>query len=370
MDIQSIASEQSSLVITWGNGEQNEYPYIWLRDNDPNELHPHTQERTFDLTTVDISITPEKQEKTDKDIVIRWPDRNDDSFYSFDWLVEHKPGQRRPDPAVMKRTSWTSEKMPEPPRFDATECKQSKDVLLAALNAMREFGLVVIDGLDDEEHAGEKFADLIGFKRETNFGVMFEVKSKPNPNNLAYTSHALPLHTDLANQELVPGFQFLHCYRNDATGGGSIFSDGLAACESLAKDRPELYQTLVNTNVPWRFHDDECDLRQHRPVICLNADSSFKSLTLNPHLADIPDLNAAEMVNFYTAYQELMRRTRSTDHKIEYVLQKGEMVIFDNLRVLHGRSAFDPNSGNRHLRGFYIEHNEVESKIRMLARSL
>ena len=43
---------------------------------------------------------------------------------------------------------------------------------------------------------------------------------------LAQRSLALPLHTDLPNQELVPGYQFLHCYRNSASGGESLFADG------------------------------------------------------------------------------------------------------------------------------------------------
>lgn len=75
----------------------------------------------------------------------------------------------------------------------------------------------------DDVEAGIDVARRIGFLRETNFGTTFEVISKPNPNNLAYTSHALPLHTDLANQELPPGFQFLHCLANEAEGGGSTF---------------------------------------------------------------------------------------------------------------------------------------------------
>ncbi len=45
------------------------------------------------------------------------------------------------------------------------------------------------------------------------------------------------------------------------------------------------------------------------------------------------------------------------------------MVIFDNSRVMHGRAAFDANSGERHLRGYYIERNEVDSRIRVLARN-
>jgi gamma-butyrobetaine dioxygenase len=65
-----------------------------------------------------------------------------------------------------------------------------------------------------------------------------------------------------------------------------------------------------------------------------------------------------------------MCRIREASYNIEYILKNGEMLVFDNKRVLHGRAAFDPSSGARHLRGFYIEHNEINSRIRMLAEQL
>ena len=46
------------------------------------------------------------------------------------------------------------------------------------------------------------------------------------------------------------------------------------------------------------------------------------------------------------------------------------MAMFDNRRVLHGRAEFDPSTGDRHLRGYYIERNEVDSQIRVMAREL
>ena len=50
-----------------------------------------------------------------------------------------------------------------------------------------------------------------------------------------------------------------------------------------------------------------------------------------------------------------------------FKLQAGEMVVFDNRRILHGRDAFDPSTGHRLLKGFYVDRGEFDSKIRMLA---
>ena len=46
------------------------------------------------------------------------------------------------------------------------------------------------------------------------------------------------------------------------------------------------------------------------------------------------------------------------------------MIAFDNLRVLHGRGAFDPNSGRRHLQGTYLDRDLIRSRQRVLERTL
>ena len=44
------------------------------------------------------------------------------------------------------------------------------------------------------------------------------------------------------------------------------------------------------------------------------------------------------------------------------------MAVFDNRRILHGRSRFFPNTGFRHLHGFYVDRSELDSRVRVLTR--
>lgn len=323
---------------------------------------------------MELSICPqnyslELSDKPEKSLLkVVWPEKQSQSVYSAKWLYDHRPGRPRYDAAAIERQSWAAKEMNDLPSFDAKQCHQSQDSLLEALTTLKQTGIILINNLDDDPNAGELFGDLIGFKRESNYGVVFEVKSKPKPNNLAYTSLALPLHTDLSNQEFVPGNQFLHCYRNDAIGGSSIFADAMAIVDDFQRDHPVYHQTLCELSVPWHFLDEKDNVRYHRPVIGLTRNGAFDTLTFNAHLADIPDFSADDLYRFYAAYQELMKRIRGASYNTYYELQNGEMVIFDNQRVLHGRTAFDPHSGARYLRGYYIEHNELNSRIRMLDR--
>ena len=69
-----------------------------------------------------------------------------------------------------------------------------------------------------------------------------------------------------------------------------------------------------------------------------------------------------------------MRRFSALAHdpalQIRYPFEPGDLVAFDNRRVLHGRDAFDPGGGSRYLRGCYIDQDDVYSRLRVLSREM
>jgi len=369
MHIANVERGERSLAVTWADQSLTEFPFIWLRENDRDAFHPDTRERTLDLTTVAPDICPESIDSGQDKILIQWPTKPDVSAYTGDWLYRHRPGHGREDPARVGRNLWDANSLGTVPAVRAADCAASPAVLKEALLELKSTGLLIFSGMDDNPHASETLGNLIGFRRQTNFGIEFEVVSKPDPNNLAYTSLALPLHTDLPNQEAVPGFQFLHSYRNDAAGGDSVFADGFRICDDLAHDNPEDFALLGQTPIPWRFHDEDWDIRQHRSIINVDAAGNLQSLVFNAHIADLPDMAPDVLHAFYPAYRRLMVRIRDPRYAIHYSLSLGEMVAFDNRRVLHGRTAFDAESGDRHFHGYYIEQNEIDSRIRVLSRN-
>ena len=113
----------------------------------------------------------------------------------------------------------------------------------------------------------------------------------------------------------------MHCYRNGATGGESVFADGLRICEDLEKEVPEHFDLLQRVAIPWRFHDAENDIRRHRPIITLGADVVLDYFAFNAHIADIPDIEADLLDDFYLAYQGLMKRIREPRYSVRHALQ-------------------------------------------------
>ncbi|MBC6437924.1 MAG: TauD/TfdA family dioxygenase [Rhodobacteraceae bacterium] len=358
-----------ALAVTWPDGTTAEYPSIWLRDNCPSGFHADTRERVADLLALPDTPRIRAAGLNAGAVHIDWADKGQHSRFPLDWLKHHSPGRIAPDAAALPPQIWRGDLGARGIPRAAHSTVQGSDTALADwLTQTVRYGISIIGGLPDSRDAGMDAARRVGFLRETNFGIEFEVISKPDPNNLAYTALALPLHTDLANQELPPGFQFLHCIANAARGGGSIFADGFAIARDLREDHPEAFTLLAKTPVPFWFHDDDTDLRVHRSVITLDSHGAVQEIKWNAHLAGVFDMPADRMPAYYRAYRAFMAKTRDPAYQIRLKLNAGEMVVFDNRRVLHGRDAFDPATGFRHLRGCYVDRGEVQSRLRVLRR--
>ena len=72
------------------------------------------------------------------------------------------------------------------------------------------------------------------------------------------------------------------------------------------------------------------------------------------------------MNDYYNAYIYFYKLLHDEKFQIDFKLKSGDIFCFDNRRILHGRTKFDANSGNRHLQGYYIERDEVLSKLNYL----
>jgi gamma-butyrobetaine dioxygenase len=72
----------------------------------------------------------------------------------------------------------------------------------------------------------------------------------------------------------------------------------------------------------------------------------------------------------YRAVRAFGRLLQSGRYERRLRLQPGDVMCFDNYRVLHGRTEFDPNSGPRHLQGCYVDRDDFLSRIRTLEASL
>jgi gamma-butyrobetaine dioxygenase len=323
----------------------------WLLDNCPCPrcLHPITRERTVTLVDqwdVQPSSITTGEHST---VTVDWGDGHVGVF---------------PVEMLIARTEFATPRAELAPlqRINHSELGTRRG-MVRWLTAMLANGAIVVE--DTPNVSGEviRLAELVGYARPTNFGTIFNVESRPDPNNSAYTAAGLDLHTDLPNWAHPPDFQFLHALANEATGGNSTLADGVAVANAFRSSEPKAFEILATTPVPFRFHDDSDDIRFTAPIIELDSDNQPVSIRFNNWIRDVDPFADEE---FYDAYVALWHVLRDSSHVVELRLGAGETICFDNRRILHGRGEFDPQSGRRHLQGCYVDRDMVESRLRRL----
>jgi alpha-ketoglutarate-dependent taurine dioxygenase len=73
--------------------------------------------------------------------------------------------------------------------------------------------------------------------------------------------------------------------------------------------------------------------------------------------------SAEEMRKYYIALQKFSRLILGGKYEIKITLEKGVVIIIDNWRILHGRTAF---TGQRHMTGCYVGRTDWLSSARVL----
>ena len=205
--------------------------------------------------------------------------------------------------------------------------------------------------------------------RATNWGPVFNVRSVPDKDlhDIAYTSLALPPHVDNPYRNPNPGFQLLHALENKCIlTGGSLAVDGFEVARQLRKEDPEMFRVLSEVPVRWENNggDGSTALVFFGPQISLNPSSgeveqirySNKSGGYTPAISDVDEMDL--LFRARRRFAELLNEESNTT---TFRLQEGEIWMFNNLRVLHGREAFDVQEGNRHFQGCYIDHDGVQT---------
>lgn len=75
-------------------------------------------------------------------------------------------------------------------------------------------------------------------------------------------------------------------------------------------------------------------------------------------------IEQSEVKRFYQSYQAFAREALSPTNEWHFKLNPGTVCIFDNWRLLHGRTEY---TGKRHVVGSYVARTEFLSVARTLS---
>ncbi|GHA10633.1 gamma-butyrobetaine dioxygenase [Oceanisphaera arctica] len=368
-----IETGPDSLRLTWDDGHESEFHYLWLRDNCPcpSCVSTLTREQMFEICDVPLSIRPVEAQLDGGYLHIQWDDDGHVSRFHPGWLRSHCYSEQAREARQWQPDIWDRATIETSlPTYDYTTMMQDDDVLLSWLRQLRDAGISLLQNTDTTPGTLQQVAARISFIRETNFGTLFDVRSKPDANTAAYTNLRLPLHTDLPTRELQPGLQFLHCLNNDATGGESILVDGFRIAQHMREEYPDDFKALSSLPMDFYNKDRNSDYRFRGPALVLDGQGTVVEVRFANFLRGPLDVPADQVVRHYRAYRTFISLTREPRFQFEYRLLPGDLLVFDNRRVLHARQAFDLQQGHRHLQGCYVDRDELLSRIRVLERTL
>jgi gamma-butyrobetaine dioxygenase len=261
---------------------------------------------------------------------------------------------------------WHSDLAPQP-SYVWSELQNEK-VLYRALRDFIELGFILVSGTPTQADSILAVAHRFGFVRTTNFGAFFEVYSRPDSTDLAYRPVALGPHTDNPYRTPVPGIQILQCLQNETSGGFSTLVDSLAVAEVLRREDPQGLELLSRIPVRFEYRDATTQLVAVKPMIELDGQGNMTGVHYSPRLDDIPLMSEEDTRRYHAARKQLGILFEDPRFELRFRLNSGEMMMFDNNRVLHGRTSFDPSEGHRQLQGCYIDRDGPRSMYRVLNR--
>lgn len=363
-----------------GNGNAMKFPDVWLRDNCrcPQCFHESSQSRRIDWDKFDtkVKVHDITTDNLKKSINVKWSDQHS-STYDLKWLKER-------DFNAISRNKYLSEfYRPKPVHWEKTDFNKVTNVfkfddvinndneLKNWLESLAVYGFAIIQESPLQQDVVRRLAERVGFIRKTTYGEEFIVQSKPGAKNYAYLSHPLPLHTDLPYYEYKPSVNILHCMVQSVSKGGSnLLVDAFYIADKMKEKYPDKYKMLTETLVDWNDIGSEKEKSFHNiwraPVICLDMEGKYSRINHSiPQRDSHFSTDIENVIPWYDAYSKFVNMART--EAVEFKTKPGDVLTFNNIRLLHGRTGYDDTEDNiRYVVGAYLDWDIIYSKLRVL----
>jgi gamma-butyrobetaine dioxygenase len=362
------------------DGRRLRFPAVWLRDNCPCAecMDARSGQKFLNITDLDGELAVASAVQAGQSVVVTYaPDRHR-SVFPRAWLAEHALDRyddgdgRTEDDKELWLAADLSGRAARPeatwPRYLAEPAER-----IRSLAAVMRLGFVLLHDVPAEPGLVLEVAASFGYVRETNYGVLFDVRVEPAPGNLAYTSREILPHTDNPYRDPAPTVQLLHCLRAAGEGGDTGLVDGFAAAAALRAADRAAFDVITGTAVSFGYRDSGTELRASQPLIQLSPRGRVRGIRFNNRSARPLRLPYADVTAFYAAYRRWAELLARPERQLNLALAPGDCLIFDNTRILHARTAFSlpagaDRSGGRHLQGCYADLDGLASTLAVLSR--
>jgi gamma-butyrobetaine dioxygenase len=366
-----VINSGKAILLSRKDGSSLRFHSTWLRDNS-NDLE--TRDKNNGQRLISILDIPTNTyiksaflDKKGKKIFLSFLPEKKKIKFSSRWLENYAYDKRQNNSKVWINPdlkTWSKATLKRIPIINYKYAKSDKKLLVKWLKSLHRYGFGKMTGCEKKPGTVIKIAKLFGYVRETNYGKWFDIKSKLNAVNLAYTNLGLQAHTDNPYRDPVPTIQILHCLKSSTKGGDSKVVDGFKAALRLKKKNKNYFILLSKYCSRFEFKGKKnVHLKSRFPMIALSPDNELTAIHFNNRsIAPIIDVSYKDMQNYYKAYRKFSTIIDDPKMGITFKLNPGDCFILDNTRVLHARTAYS-STGSRWLQGCYVDKDGLLSTI-------
>ncbi|KAI5858523.1 hypothetical protein BZA05DRAFT_381507 [Tricharina praecox] len=366
-----ISFDDRKVLVPWEEGKTSYFQHLWLRDHCqcPECRHPETMQRIVDTFSIPKNIKPAELKASESGLEVKWRDGHVSSF-EWKWLHLHSYSPRLEKYLSPQFHFWGSEIGTNPPEIKYDDVMGSDEGAALWVSKIFKYGFCYVDGVPVTPEATKALVERIAFIRETHYGGFWDFTADLSKKDTAYTNLGLGVHTDTTYFSDPAGLQLFHLLEHsDGNGGQSLLVDGFRAAKLLRDQDPQAYKTLSNVRVPSHASGNaDSSIQPYAPFPVLNhhpVNGELIQIRWNnddratmDRWGDLGDVDA-----FYDAARAWNNILKDQANEYREQLQPGRALIFDNWRVLHGRTAF---TGKRRMCGAYVNMDDYKSRFRAL----
>ena len=332
--------------------------------------------RNLRLLAIPENVAPVLSAWTDNQVTIDWQPDNHASIYTAKWLRDHcysEVERNRRKPVI---TLWDGSIEPSPPLFDFEQAESDPSVRLDLLEAVHRYGFCKLYSVPDQIEESGRVIRLVGSQRQTHYGT-YNLAKKIRAYNVGDTTSALIPHSDETYRLSSIGITVFQVLQPSSSGGASTLVDGFEAVRRFRENFPSDFDLLTRLPITAERIDesqsngsDPLWLLATLPVIQLDYEGEVSGVRLNERQISPLDLPAEQIDDCYRALRRLYRIVYDPELMITYHLQVGEGLIFDNQRLLHGRTAFNREDPPRSVLTSSVNIEDFHSSMRTLREQL
>lgn len=353
----------------------NEYfTPLWLRDNCqcPKCIHLDTKQRQVDTFSIPSTIMPTNIEyKGNNTIEIGWDDGHH-STYPMEWLrTRQRPFKQAAGglPLTIRPCRMLRDDGSPYPTVYYDQIMAGDQGVREWLETIHLWGFCLVKDVPVNPESTKALLEKIAFIRETHYGGFYDFTADMTFKDTAYTTDAIGAHTDNTYFTDPSRLQMLHLLSHtEGEGGASLLVDGFLAAKTMLKEKPHLLHSL--TKVPQPFHasgnEDVCITPLFQaPVLSVSPGTRqlYQIRWNNYDRAAKTDWTYDQQQRWYEAARYWNSIIQRPELERWMQLEPGTALIFDNWRMLHGRTAF---TGKRRMCGGYINNDDFLSRLRLL----